>query len=178
MSDRTSALYVCDELVGSQDSLDWRRIVLSRVEQVGGRDAHVTMVRLDDQILYLIEGEGSTVTAFLEQISQNWDGPEARVFVGQAMARWDSRPGLLMTPILSDDEKRWLSARLDSLVRDAREIQACLRWANMRTRESAFLDFGHAEVAANDSFPSAILGGRDGGLVCPPTSLDFTPDQA
>jgi hypothetical protein len=136
------------------------------------------MVRLDDQVLYLIEGEASTVTAFLELISMSGNDPDARVFVGRAMARWDARPGLLMTPILSDEEKRWLSARIDSLVRDAPEIQACLRWANMRTRETAFLDFGHAEVAANDSFPSAILGGRDGGLVCPPTSLDFTPDQA
>lgn len=176
MAERTSALYVSDELAGSRGDLGWRRIVPARIEQIAGCDAHLTMVRLGAHVLYLIEGEPAAVAAFLKLISNDCDDPDARTLVGPTLARWDARLGRLMAPVLSDDERRWLSSRLNSLARNAREIQACLRWANMRTRETALLDSGWAQISASDSFPSAVFQDLDNGPVGAPTSLDFGPE--
>lgn len=177
MPGQISALYVCNMQTVSRDALNWRQLVLARIEQARDYDVHVTMVPFDAQVLYLVEGEQSAVRSFLNLVSTESDRVGARAVIEPTVSRWNTRPGCLMTPLLSQDEKRWLSARLDGLERDSREIQACLRWANMRTREAALFNFCRAEVLENDSFPSAVpedFGKVPGGAR---TSLDLRADR-
>lgn len=174
MPDRTSALYASKGAADWVRSSDWRALVLDRVEQLSGLDVRATMAR--DTVLYLVEGDAAAVAAFLHLLSNGQDDPDARALIGSAMARWDARPGRLMTPILTEDEKAWLAARLNCLGRHAREIQACLRWANMRTRETAFFDFGGVQASANDSFPACIFIPLGNAVAAVSPSLDFTSE--
>lgn len=155
MPDRTSALYVTKAHVDIGAG-GWRSSVLARIEQIARLDLHATMARLDDRLLYLMEGEAEAVAGFLALLSDGKGDPNACSMIEPGVVRWDARPGRLITPLLTQDEKCWLLARLPSLAQNAREIQACLQWANMRTRETAFFDFGWIQPSGEDSFPSAV----------------------
>lgn len=151
MTGRSSGLYVGEDPATSEGGPDWLGLVRSRLDQMRGRDAHVTMVRIDSRTLYLVEGQAAAVEGFLARLAIGDAVPAVRA----ALPRWSSRPGFLMTPILTVEERHWLSPRLKDLARNAQEIQACLIWANMRTRETAFTDFSSPYAGGADVFPPA-----------------------
>jgi hypothetical protein len=153
MLERKAVLCTSDEIACLAEAAAWRQLILKRLRQVQGRDAHITLARVGDAVIYLIEGEVTAVSTLIDLIGLDCDTSLAVISAGPIMVSWDARPGRLMTPMLTAEELRWLEARLETLDRAGAEMRACLRWASMRTRETAYFDFGAPLAGLLDPFP-------------------------
>lgn len=156
MLERKAVLCTSEEIACFADSTDWRRLILRRLRQVQGCDAHITLARVGDALIYLVEGEVTAVSQLIDLIGLECDASLAVVSAGPIMVSWDARPGRLMVPMLTMEEIHWLAERLTTLDRDGAEVRACLRWGSMRTRETAYLDFGEALIGHLDLFPPVV----------------------
>lgn len=173
MLERKAVLCTSEEIACFTDSSDWRRLILKRLRQVQGYDAHITLARVGDALLYLIEGEVTAVSYLTDLIGLECESSLAVVSGGRILLTWDARPGRLMTPMLTVEEIRWLETRLATIDRDGAEVRACLRWASMRTREAAYLDFAAPMSGLFDSFPLATTPFRSADRAEPEVPLDL-----
>lgn len=171
MSVRTSVLYVTPPHVCIRGCDEWQSLILILSAQISAQDFYVTVVKVGLRLLYLLEGDQASISGFLERLYEEGNDAAPHTFVGPGQHSWGSRVGSLMTPVLTPEEAVWLEEQLEAPGSHAQEIQACLRWAGMRTREMAFLGLGRVRSVKNDSFPNALPNVARSW----PSELDLSP---